>query len=107
MAGGFAVCCALDRLAPPLEADGAEIGLAHLLGDAGELDVESVKREEIGPRVRRGEQDGKAAVGIAFPRDASYGVASLGLMQGPLASIARLKCAPGRLPSPWRAPQLR
>ena len=75
-----------------------------LLGDAGKLDVESVKREEIGPRVRRGEQDGKAAVGIAVPRDASYGVASLGLMQGPLASTVRIKRGPLPVPSPWRMP---
>ncbi len=42
-----------------------ELGLAHLLGNAGELDVESVKGKKIGARLARREQSGKGAIGIA------------------------------------------
>jgi hypothetical protein len=52
----------------------------------------------------RPKQSGEGAVGIARACDASYGVASLGLMQGQLASAAGIKRAPRRLPSLWRVP---
>jgi hypothetical protein len=48
-----------------LQADGAEFGLAHLLGNAGELDVERIEGEEIGAALARREECGKSAVGIA------------------------------------------
>jgi hypothetical protein len=47
MSRGLALCRAIDRIAPPLQADGAEPRLAHLLGYAGKLDIEGDQREEI------------------------------------------------------------
>jgi len=55
----------LNGLAPPLQADGAELGLAHLLGDTGKLDIEGIEREKIGARLTWREQGGKSAIGIA------------------------------------------
>ena len=56
---------ALDGIAPPLQADGAELRLGHLLGDAGELDIEGIESQKIGARLARREQSGKGAIGIA------------------------------------------
>ena len=56
MARDFAFASVLDRLAPPLQADGAEVRLAHLLGDAGKLDVQGIKSKDIVTRVARGKQ---------------------------------------------------
>ena len=102
MACSFAVGGALDRLAPPLQANSAETGLADELGHAGELGVESIERKKIGARPARGERSGDAPVGICLPRDASYGVASLAAHQGRLAST-EIKRAPARVPFPWPA----
>ena len=55
------------------------------------------------PGLARREQGGKGAVGIAGPRDASYRVAPLGLMQGPLASD-QIKRGRRPVPSPWPTP---
>ena len=43
-----------DRVAPPLQANLAELRLAHLLGDAGKLDIEGIKGEESAARIARG-----------------------------------------------------
>ena len=48
----------LDGFAPPLQANGAEIGLAHLLGNPGKLNIEGVKREEIVAGIARRKQGG-------------------------------------------------
>lgn len=60
---------ALQALAPPLQADLAEYRLADLLGDAGELVVERVKREQPLARLGRGEKRAEEAVGIALADD--------------------------------------
>jgi hypothetical protein len=65
MAGRLLLCRTLDGLAPPLQTDGAELRLAHLLGDTGELDIEGRKSKEIGPLRCRRKQSGKSAIGIA------------------------------------------
>jgi hypothetical protein len=48
-----------------LQTDGAELGLDHLLGDAGELDIEGVEGKKIGAGLARRKQSGKGAIGIA------------------------------------------
>ena len=65
MTGALTSPRARQSLAPPLQADGAELGLGHLLGDAGELDIEGVERKKIGAGLARREQSGKGAIGIA------------------------------------------
>ena len=62
---------AIDRLAPPLQANFAEAGLAHLLGDAGKLDIEGIKGKESARAPAAGRTAAMAPVGIAIPRDAS------------------------------------
>jgi len=44
----------LDRLAPPLQANDAEAGLAHQFGDARKLDIKGDEREEIGASLAGG-----------------------------------------------------
>ena len=58
MARGCAFAGAIDRLAPPLQADGAKIRLAHMLGDARKLDVEGIKGDEIVACIARDKQCG-------------------------------------------------
>src|SRR5665809_99858 len=95
VSGSLALPGALDRLAPPLQLYETEAGLAHLLGDAGQLHIEGIESEEVGACVGRREQDSEATVGIASAGDAPYGVASLGLMQGPGLSVqARAAASP-------------
>jgi hypothetical protein len=65
MAYGLTLRRACDRLAPPLQADGAKVRLLHLLGDAGKLDIESAEGKKIGPAFARREGGGKRAVAIA------------------------------------------
>ena len=64
MTGRLALCRTLERLTPPLQADGAELGLAHLFGNAGKLDVERAEGKEIAARLARREQGSNGAIGI-------------------------------------------
>jgi hypothetical protein len=81
MAGHLALLRLLYRFAPPPQANGAEVGLAHLLGDTSKFDIEGVKGKEIVARVTRGKQGSERPLRIACAGDASYRVAALGLMQ--------------------------
>jgi hypothetical protein len=65
-----------------LQAYCAKIRFAHLLGDAGQLNIEGNEGVQIVAHGRWREQNGEAAVWIAFAGDAPYGVTSLGLVQG-------------------------
>ena len=98
MADGLALPAPRDRLAPPLQADGAKLRFAHLLGDAGKLDIEGAESKKIWPSLTRREGGGKRTVEIARPRDFPYRVVPPGLMQGSLASIAQARAAAGPLP---------
>jgi hypothetical protein len=98
MADGFAPPALRDRLAPPLQADGAELRFAHLPGDARKLDIEGAESKKIGPGFARGEGGGKGAVEIARPRDCPYRVVPSGLMQGSPAFVAQARTAAGPLP---------
>ena len=55
MANGVARASPRDRFAPPVQADGAELGLFYLLGDAGKLDIERTERKKTGPASTRRE----------------------------------------------------
>jgi hypothetical protein len=81
LARRFALTRLLYGLSPPLQANCAEVRLAYLLGDPRKLDVEGVKGEEIVTRVTRGKQSGQRPARIAGAGDASYCVATVGLMQ--------------------------
>jgi hypothetical protein len=54
----------VDRLAPPLQANPPDHGLAHDLRRLGDLEVESIKSKEILAALRRGEQGGQIAVPV-------------------------------------------
>ena len=53
MAGAHPRRGVVKRVAPPLQADLAEPGLGHLLGNAGKLGIEGIEREQPVARVRR------------------------------------------------------
>ena len=65
MPGRLALCRAVDRFAPPLQADGAKAGLGHDFGDAGKFDIQGDEGEEIGAGLARSERSGETAIGIA------------------------------------------
>ena len=72
-AGGLAGVSRLHDLAPPLQADAAQHGLAHRLGDARDLVVEGDEREQ---RLAAGggrEQGGEVAVVVGRPRERADG----------------------------------
>ena len=65
MPGRLASFRAVDRFAPPLQADHAEPGLRHDFGDAGKFDIQGDEGEEIGAGLARSEQRGETAIAIA------------------------------------------
>jgi hypothetical protein len=65
MAGRLPLRRTSNGLAPPLQTNGAELRLARLLGDAGELDIKGRNSKKIGPQRSRRKQSGKSAVGVA------------------------------------------
>ena len=88
---GFAGSGAIERIAPPLQANFAELRLAHLLGGAGKLDIEGVKGKERLARRPRREQRARIAVRIPIARDGPDRILSFAFLQGlPLKALARL-----------------
>ena len=88
---------AIERIAPPLQANFAELRLAHLLGGAGKLDIEGIKGKERLARRPRREQRARIAVGIPIARDGPDRILSFAFLQGlPLKALARLVQARAR-----------
>ena len=100
------LCRAVDRFAPPLQADHAEPGLAHDFGDAGKLDIQGNEGEEIVAGLARCEQRGKSC-------DRDRLTARCVLPCRPArpharsARLARIRYGPPPVLFPWRSPVLR
>ena len=65
-----------------MQSDLTEPGLAHLLADAGKLDVEGVKSEEVVAASAGSEQGARIAVGIALASDLADRDLAFALIQG-------------------------
>ncbi len=53
-----------QRVAPPLQADLAQTGLADHVAHAGDFSAEGVQREQVFAQTRRREQVGNVAVAV-------------------------------------------
>ena len=64
VAAAAALINLFNRLAPPLQANSAEHGLAHQLAHAGDLGIEQNKREQRRALARRHKERAHIAVGV-------------------------------------------
>jgi hypothetical protein len=82
VAGDVACAGSVERIAPPLETNFAKLRLAHLLADAGKLDIEGVEGKQMLAAGSGCEQRGGIAIEVAIPRDGPDGSVSFACLQG-------------------------